>query len=73
MSLTPFPEKSSENHLVQVEGSCDKVTDDLKLSGGSLKSVYLFSEGNQTRVESAMAWASASPVGILACGALSKE
>lgn len=58
---------------MQVEGSCDKVTDDLKLSGGSLTSVYLFSEGNRRGVESAMAWAGASPAGILPRGALSKE
>lgn len=48
-----------------VEGSCGKVSCDLKLSGGSLRSVYSFLEANRRRVESTMAWAGVSPVGIL--------
>ena len=73
MSVTPFPETSPENHLGLVEGSCGKVTHDFKLLGGSLSSVYLFLEANRRRVESAVAWAGASPVSILPRGALSKE
>lgn len=44
--MAHFPEKSPENRLVLVEGSCGKVTHDLKLSGGSLRSVYSFLEAN---------------------------
>lgn len=54
LSVTPFPKKSPENHLVLLEGSCGKVAHDLKLTGDSLTSVYLFLEANR-RVESAMA------------------
>lgn len=71
--MIPFPKKSPGNCLVLVEGSCGKVTHDLKLSGGSLRTVYIFLEANRRRVESTMAWAGVSPVGIFPHGAPSKR
>jgi len=69
--VTSIPKKFSENCLVLVECPCGKVTHDLKLSGDLLTRAYL--EANRRRVESAVAWAGASAVGILQHGAPSKE
>lgn len=73
VSVISFPENAPGNSLVLVEGFCGKVTPDLKLSGGFLRNVYLFLEASRRRAGSTMVWAGVNLVGILTCGAPSKE